>query len=61
VTDCHENRYPPKLKADLADEKCMICGTLFEKHSQREFEQCMAKIIKKATDYAAPSNESPAQ
>lgn len=40
--------YPPEMKADLANEKCMICERLFEKHSQHEFEQCMAEIVKKA-------------
>jgi len=53
VTDYQEGCYPPELKEDLADEKCMICGTRFGKHSQREFELCMGQIVKKARDYPA--------
>ena len=51
MTDFREPDYPPKLKADLADEKCMICETLFREHSQREFERCMGEIVKKARQY----------
>jgi len=44
----HLPDYPPEMKAALADEKCMICEKLFQKHSQHEFEECMAEIVKKA-------------
>ena len=45
-----EGDYPPELKADLADERCMICETQFRAHSQRQFERCMAEIIKKTRE-----------
>lgn len=51
MTNYRDSVYPPKLKADLANESCMICETLFRKHSQQEFERCMKEIIKKAKDY----------
>lgn len=51
MADFREPDYSPELKADLADEKCMICETLFRKHSQRKFEQCMGEIVKKARQY----------
>ena len=51
VTDLCEPDYPPELKADLADDECMICETRFRKHSQREFERCMHAIVKKARQH----------
>jgi len=40
-------KYSPEVKAGIADEKCMICETLFEDHSQQQFEQCMEEIVKR--------------
>jgi len=50
-TDLCEPDYPPELKADLADDECMICETLFREHSQSKFERCMGEIVKKARQY----------
>jgi len=41
-------KYSPEVKADLADEECIICGRLFCRHSQEQFEQCMDEIVKRA-------------
>ena len=51
MTDFHKPDCRPELRADLADEKCMICEILFREHSQGEFERCMGEIVKKARQY----------
>jgi len=39
---------PAEIKADIADERCMICESLFCNHSQQQFEECMDEIVKRA-------------
>ena len=51
MTDFRQPDYPPELRADLADEKCIICETLFREHSQRKFARCMGEMVKKARRY----------
>jgi hypothetical protein len=41
--------YSPQAKADLADQKCMICERIFAKHSHQDFESCMDEIVKRST------------
>ena len=53
MSDFRKPDYPPEVRAGLADEKCMICETLFREHSQQAFEQCMGEIVKKARQYPA--------
>ena len=51
MTDFRKPDYPPEVRVDLANEKCMICETLFREHSRQEFERCMGEIVKKAKRY----------
>jgi hypothetical protein len=41
-------KYPPEIKADLANEECMICERRFGQHSYKEFEHCLDEIVERA-------------